>query len=219
MGASPTSTTSPSLTTNGPSPAFQGLLRVTIPLKSPSFHSATIELVSFELPDGTPILYADDVAVGAVTGDVYFSDASDVIVGRVKGSRTKFDTLASSIIDGIRGERTGKLLKYSPDTRLTTVVADKIWFANGVTLSPDEKYALICETFAARVLKVDLTPSLYGKVSVFASGGEAEIRLERSDSKSGIPPFYITNNLQLVTSLLASASLHSSQSSPVMLTD
>ena len=36
-------------------------------------------------------------------------------------------------------------------------------------------------------------------------GGEAERRLERSDSKSSAPPSYITNNLPLVASFLASS--------------
>ena len=120
--------------------ASKGLLRLTVPkLPVGTRRKAKVELVAFELGDGTPILYADDVAVGNKSGKVYFTDASDVVVERVRGSRTLFDTLSASIVDGVRGERTGKLLAYDPRTGETEVLADGIWFANGVAVSEVRK--------------------------------------------------------------------------------
>jgi adipocyte plasma membrane-associated protein len=105
---------------------------------------------------GHPILYADDVAVGPKTGHVYFSDASDVGISRTKADPTRWDTLGASIVDGIRGKRSGSLLVYDPQTRQTRALASGLWFANGVTVSPDESLVLVAETFLARVLSYDV---------------------------------------------------------------
>ena len=48
------------------------------------------------------------------------------------------------------------MLKFDPISGETTELLDEIWFANGVTVSKDEDYVLVCETFAARVLKVEV---------------------------------------------------------------
>ena len=152
--------------------ASSGLLRLTIPLSDEAVvagQATTVELVSFELSDHTPIEYADDVAIGK-SGMVYFSDASDIIPSRIPGTPKRVDTYSASVVDALRGKRSGKLLMYDPVRKETSVVFDGIWFANGVTLSEDESFALINETFMARVLKVYLEGSKRGEVEVFADG-------------------------------------------------
>jgi hypothetical protein len=133
----------------------QGLIRID--------QDRNVKLVSTAAPaGGRRIRYANDVDVGKVTGDVYFTDSTDIVPPPVQESEVKeggpvlYDTLGASITDVLRARRTGRLLKYSPRTGKTVEVVDDIWFANGVTLASDESHALVCETFSARILKVPL---------------------------------------------------------------
>lgn len=127
--------------------AVQGLVKISM--------NKEVELVSTKA-NNRKIMYANDVAVGPVSGNVYFTDSTDLAPYPAKnGSETVlYDTLAASIEDLLRSRRTGRLLKYNPNSGKTTEMLDGIWFANGVTVSKDEKYVLVCETFAARILKV-----------------------------------------------------------------
>lgn len=76
-----------------------------------------------------------DAVVEASDGSVYFSDAS-----------TKFEN-DKWVLDLLEAKPYGRLLKYDPITRKTTVLLDGLWFANGVALSPREDYIVICETW------------------------------------------------------------------------
>ena len=73
--------------------------------------------------------------VEASDGSVYFSDAS-----------TKFEN-EKWVLELLEAKPYGRLLKYDPITRKTTVLLDGLWFANGVALSPREDYIVICETW------------------------------------------------------------------------
>jgi sugar lactone lactonase YvrE len=76
-----------------------------------------------------------NAVVEASDGSVYFSDAS-----------TKFEN-DKWVLDLLEAKPYGRLLKYDPITRKTTVLLDGLWFANGVALSPREDYIVICETW------------------------------------------------------------------------
>ena len=80
---------------------------------------------------GVPILYADDVDVG-VDGMVYFTDASTRFGAEASGG-----TLPASVLDLIEHSDNGRVLKYDPTTRKTTVFADGLSFPNGVAVGPD----------------------------------------------------------------------------------
>lgn len=80
---------------------------------------------------GLPILYADDVDVGA-NGVVYFTDASTRF-----GAETSGGTLPASVLDLIEHSDNGRVLKYDPATRQTTVFADGLSFPNGVAVGQD----------------------------------------------------------------------------------
>nr|ADE77910.1 unknown [Picea sitchensis] len=98
-----------------------------------------ISLLASEI-NGIPIRVADAV-VEASDGSVYFSDAS-----------TKFE-IDKWVLDLLEAKPYGRLLKYDPITRKTTVLLDGLWFANGVALSPREDYIVICESWKFRCLK------------------------------------------------------------------
>jgi hypothetical protein len=53
--------------------------------------------------------------------------------------------------DLFEGRPHGKLMSFDPKTRQTKVLARNLYFANGVTLSADESFLLICETYDFRV--------------------------------------------------------------------
>ncbi|KAG8280869.1 hypothetical protein J6590_071361 [Homalodisca vitripennis] len=91
----------------------------------------TIEGKKPRLPNG--------IAVGS-DGSVYWTDSST--------SHSLHDGLFITLASG-----NGRLLKYSPSTKSNTVLLDKIHFANGVALSDDESFLVICETISHRLLR------------------------------------------------------------------
>uniref|UniRef100_A0A7S2VXW8 Strictosidine synthase conserved region domain-containing protein n=1 Tax=Eucampia antarctica TaxID=49252 RepID=A0A7S2VXW8_9STRA len=115
-----------------------------------------VELVATYLKDDTPLHFVDDIDIGTKTGHVYFSSATD-IPNYARDMKQWQTTMYNSKIDFLRGKRTGKLLRYNPDTDEVDVLLDKIWFANGVAVDKDENFVLVVETMAARVLKYHLT--------------------------------------------------------------
>ena len=126
-----------------------GLVRV----KRPEHAGAKVELVASRvLVDGywSPIKFADDVSIGK-SGKVYFTDATDISPEKYNG---KWDCMYASKLDLIRGgPRRGRLLEYNPATDEVSVLVDGIHFANGVSVSPDETFVVVAETFQARTLK------------------------------------------------------------------
>ena len=73
-----------------------------------------------------------------------------------RGSR-RFDTLRSYMLTMFHGAATGRLLVHDPAAGTTEVLAEGLWFANGVALAPDESYVAVVETPAMRVLRRWLT--------------------------------------------------------------
>lgn len=143
--------------------AVLGLCRVDL---SRAFPKLELVVSQVELANGknSSILYADDVDVGK-SGMVYFSDASNIPPER--DPDTTFDTMHSYKLDHLRGQKTGRLLQYNPKTDETVVLADDIWFANGVAVDAvDEKFVLICETSMYRVLKYHLSGTKKGQLDV-----------------------------------------------------
>ena len=83
--------------------------------------------------------------------------------GRI-GTHT-WDTLHASKLDLLRGKKNGKLLRYDPKTEKVDILAEGIWFANGVAVDKDETFVIISETFSSRALKYN---SKDGSVEVMA---------------------------------------------------
>lgn len=102
--------------------AFRGLLAV-----SPA---GRVEVLTDEVND-TPILYADDLDIGA-DGVIYFSDASTKFGAEEIGT-----TLAASLLEIMEHQGTGRLLAYNPATKQTRVVRGGYVFANGVAMTED----------------------------------------------------------------------------------
>ena len=126
--------------------------------KKPNTKNVELLASRVQLQDGSwsSINYADDVDIGPRTGHVYFSDASDVKVDRdvISG---QWDVMYASKVEGVRGKRTGRLLRYKPETGMVDVlVANGVAFANGVAVNEDETYVLYSSTFEGRIMKYPL---------------------------------------------------------------
>lgn len=130
--------------------AFKGLLSV-----SPEGKVTTL----VDSIDGEAIKYADDVDVAA-NGNIYFSDASSKFHAQVHG------TYEASLLDINEHGGHGRIIEYNPKTKVTTVLARDINFANGVALSHDEQYVLFNETGTYRVLRLALMGERRGTVEV-----------------------------------------------------
>jgi sugar lactone lactonase YvrE len=85
-------------------------------------------------PTSSIVRFAD-AAIEASDGTVYLSDGS---------ARFGFDRW---ILDYMEASSTGRLLKYDPSTSKVSVVLDNLAFANGVALSQDETFIIVCESW------------------------------------------------------------------------
>ncbi|KAJ4951319.1 hypothetical protein NE237_028151 [Protea cynaroides] len=113
----------------------------------------SIEVLT-SLVNDSKISFADDV-IEASDGSMYFSDAS-----------SKFG-LHDWYLDVLEAKPSGRLLKYDPLTKETTIVLDGLAFANGVALSQDQDFLLICESWKFRCLKHWLKGEDRGKTEIF----------------------------------------------------
>ena len=128
--------------------------------------SKSVEILSAISDDGIPIRFADDVAV-AGNGIVYFSDAS-----RVSPSVSEtgdYNLIQTSLLDALLGSGTGRLLAYNPTDKSTTTLIDNLLFANGVSMSDDDSFVLVCETFGYRVTRFWLDGPRKDTVDYFAT--------------------------------------------------
>ena len=104
--------------------------------------------------DGVPLRFVDDLDVDS-NGRIWFSDASQ-----------RFD-YTQVALDFFEGSRTGRLLRYDPATQQTNGMMDGLFFANGVTLGPNEDYVLVNETGMGRVHRLWLKGEKAGQQDVF----------------------------------------------------
>ena len=107
--------------------------------------------------DGKKMTFVDDLDI-AEDGTIWFSDA------------TMRHYQETYIYDLIEARPTGRLLSYSPATGETTVHMNKLFFANGVALGPNDEFVLINETGASQIHRLWLKGEKQGMRDVFISG-------------------------------------------------
>ena len=101
--------------------------------------------------------FVDDVDI-LPNGHLIFTDASN----RFSLDEYKLDLLEH--------RPRGRLFEYDPVSGRLARVASGFYFANGVAASVDGSYALVCETGALRVRKVELNGARRGHVSTLIEG-------------------------------------------------
>ncbi|SDO85274.1 Sugar lactone lactonase YvrE [Pseudomonas arsenicoxydans] len=104
---------------------------------------------------GVPFGFTDDVVIDKSGHYAYFSDAS---------SRWGLGKDGEAIIEH-GGD--GRLLRYDFQSGKTTVLLDKLEFANGVTLGPDDSFVLVNETGAYRISRYWLSGPKAGTHDLF----------------------------------------------------
>ncbi|XP_031401130.1 protein STRICTOSIDINE SYNTHASE-LIKE 3-like [Punica granatum] len=106
--------------------------------------------------EGVPFGFTNDLDIDD-DGNVYFTDSS------TKYQRRNFLHLVFS------GDDSGRLLKYSPITRETTVLSRNLQFPNGVSLSKDGSFFVFCEGTINRLRKHWLKGEKAGTSETFAN--------------------------------------------------
>ncbi|KAL6222068.1 hypothetical protein ACLB2K_005460 [Fragaria x ananassa] len=122
--------------------------------------------------NGSKIRFADDV-IEASDGSLYFSVAS-----------TKFG-LHDWYLDVLEEKPHGQLLKYDPSSNETSILLEGLAFANGVAVSKDQDYLVVCETWKFRCLRYWLQGEKRGQTEIFIEnlpGGPDNINLAPNGS-------------------------------------
>ncbi|NOU87232.1 SMP-30/gluconolactonase/LRE family protein [Paenibacillus sp. LMG 31460] len=114
--------------------------------------SGSIEVLANQV-DGKPIYLANELDI-AKDGSIYFSDTSNY-------GRVTFKEIAEN-------KPHGRLLKYDPTTKQTTVLLEGLYFANGIALSADEDFVLIAESYHYQLTRYWLKGSKKGTSDIFA---------------------------------------------------
>ena len=130
-----------------------------------------IELLATEI-NNESLKFVDDLDVDS-SGRIWFSDAS-----------ARFD-YTQVALDFFEGSRTGRLLRYDPTTSQIEVMMDGLFFANGVTLGPNEDYVLVNETGMGRVHRLWLQGDQAGERDIFVDelpGTPDNIRFDGVDT-------------------------------------
>lgn len=87
--------------------------------------------------EGKLVKFPDDLDISN-DGTIYFSDAS-----------TNVD-LPLMLVEFL-GPPSGRLIKYDPKSKTSSVLIDNLHFANGVQLSHDESFVMVAELVRSRV--------------------------------------------------------------------
>jgi sugar lactone lactonase YvrE len=107
--------------------------------------------------DGQRLRFPNALDIAA-DGAVWFTDASQ-----------RFNQ-HHWVHDFWEGRATGRLLRFDPHTRQTSVRLDSLRFANGVALGPDDTFVLVNETVAAQITRLWLAGLQAGTRDVFLDG-------------------------------------------------
>ncbi len=130
---------------------------------------SVIEVLSSDF-GGIPFRFTDDLAIAA-NGVIFFTDAS---------ARHPIERFTDDLIEH---QTTGRVLRYEPESRRTTLVADGFSFANGIALAPDESFLVVAETGAYRLWRLWLTGPKQGTKELFGDplpGFPDNVRLSKA---------------------------------------
>ncbi|XP_024030328.1 protein STRICTOSIDINE SYNTHASE-LIKE 12 [Morus notabilis] len=131
--------------------------------------------------EGVPFKFPFHLDVDQVTGDVYFTDFS---------SQFQLSQLLQAID---ARDATGRLLKYNPNTRETTVLLRGLTGAAGVALSYDRTYLLVAEMNANRVKKLWLSgPNAFTTVDLITFQGRPN-----NIEKNSLTDFWVVVNTRI----------------------
>jgi sugar lactone lactonase YvrE len=144
--------------------SVKGLIKVELEGKS----RGAITVLANRVSGGTEINYANDLDV-AKNGTVFFSSSTEGAVS-INTPLGFYDTMRSYMLNAMRGDATGRLLAYHPQTRRTTEVFGGLFYANGVAVAADQSFVAVVETSTFRVLRYWLRGEKQGTVDTLIDG-------------------------------------------------
>ena len=108
--------------------------------------NGNIKILASEI-NGVPLGFTDDVDVGP-DNMIYFTEASE------KFSVLNYPTsMSASRADLWEHRPYGKIIRYNPSTKESTLLLDSLYFANGIAVSNDGQFLLFNETYDFSVSK------------------------------------------------------------------
>jgi 2-keto-4-pentenoate hydratase/2-oxohepta-3-ene-1,7-dioic acid hydratase in catechol pathway/sugar lactone lactonase YvrE len=126
--------------------AYRGLLRVE--------QTGQVRVLA-DTYGGRRLKFTNNAAVAA-DGTIYFSDSS---------TRFRIEHYKQDLLEH---RPNGRIFRYRPPAGLD-LVADGLYFPNGVALAPDESFLLVVQTSGYDILRVPLTGPAAGRPEPFAS--------------------------------------------------
>jgi len=117
------------------------------------------ELLSQGAP-ARPFGFVNDVAVGP-DGLIYFTDST------IRWARP--GNTPAYLNDMLENRPHGLVLCYDPATRRTRVIAEQLYYPNGVTISPEGDHLLVAETYRYQLRRIWLSGPRVGGVETFAA--------------------------------------------------
>jgi 2-keto-4-pentenoate hydratase/2-oxohepta-3-ene-1,7-dioic acid hydratase in catechol pathway/sugar lactone lactonase YvrE len=127
--------------------AYRGLLRVA--------ETGHVRVLA-DSYGGSRLKFTNNAAVTA-DGTVYFSDSS---------TRFRIEHYKQDLLEH---RPNGRVFRYRPAAGGLDLVADGLYFPNGVALAPDESFLLVAQTGGYDVLRIPLTGPAAGRPAPFAS--------------------------------------------------
>uniref|UniRef100_A0A7M5XF73 Strictosidine synthase conserved region domain-containing protein n=1 Tax=Clytia hemisphaerica TaxID=252671 RepID=A0A7M5XF73_9CNID len=102
-----------------------------------------------------PFKFVNHLTISS-SNKVYFTDSS------WKWQRRDFPYMI------LEGGGQGRLISYDIETKQSEVLMDGLFFPNGIALSPDEEFVVVCETTASRIMRLFLKGSRKGIYDLFS---------------------------------------------------
>ncbi|XP_037032227.1 adipocyte plasma membrane-associated protein-like isoform X2 [Bradysia coprophila] len=112
------------------------------------------EKLDGEIP--RPAKIFNSVAVSE-TGDIYWSDSSS-------------DFYLEDGVQTFMANPSGRLFRYDRTQKLNVLLIDRLYFANGVALSPNEDFVLVAECAGSQIRRFYLKGSKAGTTDIFIDG-------------------------------------------------
>jgi 2-keto-4-pentenoate hydratase/2-oxohepta-3-ene-1,7-dioic acid hydratase in catechol pathway/sugar lactone lactonase YvrE len=109
--------------------------------------------------NGRRLKFTNNAAVAA-DGTIYFSDSS---------TRFRIEHYKQDLLEH---RPNGRVFRYSPGAKDLDLIADGLYFPNGVALAPDESFLLVAQTAGYDILRIPLAgpdPKTAGRPEPFAS--------------------------------------------------
>ncbi len=133
--------------------------------------------------NGRRLKFTNNAAVAA-DGMIYFSDSS---------TRFRIEHYKQDLLEH---RPNGRVFRYSPDARDLDLIADGLYFPNGVALAPDGSFLLVAQTAGYDILRIPLSgpdPKTAGRPEPFASNlpGLPDNMSPAGDSRAGDGSYWV----------------------------